>query len=357
MKVALLFILISFANFAQEVVPFVDFNRYFKSFQDGNFRQIEFQPVRDFTGGDEFVAYTDTKGNLRIFDGDEVTDLSNMYLEYKVSDHLLAWKIGPTVNMWDDGKLTTLTYFGRNYIVKDSLIVFEDLRYNSMKVYWKGVVSTLYTMVDNLDMPVFIGENMVAFKDNGNYYKIFWNGKIYDLGIWNGPIEFQGGTDVIAFNDPTTRTFAVFDKGAFVDIESFYMKKYKAGRNFIVYEDLNGNLNYYKNGNKVQLSNFSSNMWEVKDDLVVWSENSFVYAYENDTKVKVCNYRPEDFLLKNNVFAFRNLMGGVSALVEGTLYDVTNLSDSDYEIYGNSVLVKLFNNSVIVLNEGKKFEN
>ena len=80
------------------------------------------------------------------------------------------------------------------------------------------------------------------------------------------------------FTDPINRTFAIFDKGEFLDVESFYMGKNKAGRGFIVYEDLNGNLNYYGNGNKVQLSNFSAKIWEVKDDIVVWSENSYLYT-------------------------------------------------------------------------------
>ncbi len=344
-------------SFSQNVIPFVDFNNYFKSFQDNNFKIVEFQQIVEYKAGDEFVAYIDNKGNLRLYDGTSPKDLTNLTVEYKVSDHLLGWKVAGTINMWDAGKMRTLTYNGRSFEVRDSIIVYEDLRYNTVNAFWKGSVYPLYTVVDDLYMPVFVGENIVAFRDNGNFYKIFWNGTIYDLGVWNGAIEFQGGTDIITLNDPTNRTFSVFDKGEFIDVESFFMGKYRAGRGFVVYEDLNGNLNYSGKGHKQQFSNFSAKFWEVKDDLVVWSENSYVYVFFNNEKIKVSNFIPTDYQLKNNVFAYRNIMGGVSAIVDGVNYEITNQPDSQYDIVGSSVIVKLFNSAYIILKKGIKYNS
>ena len=340
---------------AQRVIPFVDFNYYFRTFENDNFRQLEFQQIKEYKGGDDFVAYIDTRGNLRVYDGKERKDISNMNVVYKTSDHLMAYSIGPTLNMWDDGELQTLTYFSRNYEVKDSIIVFEDTRFNTVSVYWNKQIYQIYQMTGELNMPVVIGDNIVAFKDNGNYFKVFYQGRIYDLGVWNGTIDFEAGCDMLCFNDPTTRTFALFENGQFLDVESFYMKKYKAGRGFLVYEDLNGNLILYKKGEKQTLSNFSPSFWEVKDDLVVWGENSFIFAYQNDQKIQVANFTPKDYLLKNNVFAFRNIMGGASALVDGKVVELSNQPNCEFQIYGNSVLVTLFNRSYIVYSKGRKF--
>ena len=352
----LLFVLLEQVSYGQKVAPFVDFNNYFRTFENDNFRQLEFQPIKEFKAGDDLIAYIDTRGNLRVYDGKERKDISNMNIQYKISDHLLAYNIGSTLNMWDAGKLRTLTYFGRNYEVKDSMIVYEDTRFNTVNVYWNKEIYTLYTLTGDLYMPESIGDNIVVFKDNGNFYKVFWRGQIYDLGVWSGTIEFQSGCDIVCFNDPTTRTFAIFENGEFLNVEQFYMKKYKAGRGFIVYEDLNSNLILYKNGESIQLSNFSANFWEVKDDLVVWGENSFVYAFQNGKKIQTSNFTPKDYLLKNNVFAFRNMMGGVSALMEGKVQEITLQQNAEYEIYGNLVLVKLFNKSYIVFKNGRKFE-
>jgi hypothetical protein len=88
----------------------------------------------------------------------------------------------------------------------------------------------------------------------------------------------------------------------------------------------------------------------------VWGENTYVYAYQNGKKLQLTTYTPKDYVLKNNVFAFRNQMGGVSALMDGKVYEITNQMNAEYEIYGNSVLVKLFNNSYIVFKNGRKYE-
>ncbi len=341
---------------AQQVIPFVDFSNYFRTFQNDNFRVLEFQRIQEYKAGDDLVAYIDNRGNLRVFEGGAPKDLSNMNVEYHVSDHILAWNVGPTINVYEEGHLETLTYFGGEYIVKDSMVVYQDLRYNTLNVYSKEKKYTIQTSTGTLEMPVFVGENILAFRDNGNFYKVWWNGTVYDLGVWNGTIDFSGGTDILAFNDPTTRTFAIFENGEFLDVEIFWMPSYQCGRGFIAYEDRNGNLIHYSKGKKTELSNFKSSFFEVKDDLVVWGENTFVKAYQNEKVITVTNFRPKDHLLKNNVYAFRNIQGGVSALVDGKVVELTTQQDAGYEIYGNAVLVSLFAKTYIVYVNGRKFE-
>ena len=340
---------------AQPVVPFVDFNNYLRVFENDNFQTIEFQPIISYQAGDEFVAYIDNRENLRIFNGKERKDITNLNIKFSISDHLLAYNVGTTLNMWDAGKLRTLTYFVRDYVVKDSIIVYEDTRYNSVNVYYNKQTYVLYTVAGSLYMPTTIGDNIVAFKDNGGFYKVFHRGQIYDLGVWNGEIDFKTGCDILCFNDPTQRSFALFENGNFYDVESQYMKKYVAGRGFIVFEDLNGNLWHYKDGEKTELTNFSPSFWEVQDDMVIWGENNYVFSFYQGEKIEVCNYIPKDHLLKNGVFAFRNIAGGVSALVNGKIEGITLQKDTEYSIHGNIVLVKLFNKSYIVLKDGQKF--
>ena len=71
MKIVLSFLVLIqiITGFAQPVVPFVDFNNYFRVFENNNFRTIEMQPIISYQAGDEFVAYMDNRENLRIFDG------------------------------------------------------------------------------------------------------------------------------------------------------------------------------------------------------------------------------------------------------------------------------------------------
>ena len=320
--IVLLSILCTTFSIGQSIVPVIDFNFYFKNFQDGFFRQIEIQLIEEFKSGDNLVAYVDFRGNLIVYDGTNKVAISNMKVEYEVSDKLMTWKIGETLNMWDENGKRTLTFNVRNYWVKDDIVVFE---------------------------------NIVAFRDNGNFNKVFWNGRIYDIDVWHSAFNFEGGTDILAFNDPVNGTFAVFDSGQFLDVEEFHMDSYKAGRGFVAYENQNGDLMYYTNGKKQKLSNFGANSWEVKDDVIVWTENSFFYGFVNGEKVEIARYIPADYELKNNTIVYRNMMGGVSAFIDGNAVDITSQMNSSYSIHGNSVLVELFNRSYILFADGKKY--
>ena len=47
-----------------KVAPFIDFNNYFRSFENENFRTIEFQAIDSFKVGDELVAYMTMKSKF-----------------------------------------------------------------------------------------------------------------------------------------------------------------------------------------------------------------------------------------------------------------------------------------------------
>jgi hypothetical protein len=357
---SLLFILATYASLAQGVVPMKDFNNFFVSFQDGFFQTIELQPVIEYKAGDELVAYVDTRGNLRLYDGKSRKDVTNLTTEFQVSDHLMAYYISGSLRAYDSGKFLRLTNFARGFAVRDSIIVFEDTQYKSLNVNYKGVSTQLTTFseLDFLKMPTSIGENIVIYRDNALNTFAFWRGNTYEIGNFNEEIiNYNIGTDVFCFNDPYNQSFVVFQNGKFTDVENLKVNKYKSGRGFIVYEDINGNLIYFSNGEKIQLSNFSASFWDVRDDLVVWSENSYVFAYSNGKKIQIANFIPETYLIKNNIYAFKNIYGGVSALVNGKVEELTNNVDSEFEIFGNKVLVKLFNKTNLVFSEGKKYSN
>jgi len=164
--------------------------------------------------------------------------------------------------------------------------------------------------------------------------------------------DLKSGTDIVAFNDPNSRTFAVFDKGNFIDIDNQWAKKYKAGRGFVVYEDINGNLMEYRNGQTRELASFPSK-WDIVDDIVVFENNGFTYSNVNGTITQAANFKIEEYKIKNATLVYRNLQGGLTAVIDGKVIELTNLPNAEFEIYGNSILIKLFNNTFIVYQHGK----
>lgn len=354
----LLFFMVICAGFVQaQLAPFIDFSGYFRTFYKTNFRQIEFQPIVSYEAGDQMIAYVDMRGDFKVYDGEKSELITNQIVQYKLSDAQLAWNIGPTLFALSKGKKRMLTTFAGRYEVSDSLIVFEDTRFNTVNVFYNDEIIQLSQMTGDLMMPQFIGDNIIAFKDFGDMYRIFWQGRTYELGIWTmNEINFKAGRDLVCFNDPTHQSFAVFEAHEFHDLEPFFVSKYKAGWGFCVYEDLNGNLKHYKNGVVTELSNFGASYWEVKDDVVIWAENSFYYTFYEGEKIQLTNYKPADLEIKNGIIAFRNIMGGVSAFMNGRVHEITNQPEASYKIYGDLVLVELFNKTFVVYRNGKKYE-
>lgn len=349
---------ISVTTFSQGVVPTIDFNNFLVSFENGFFRQIEVQPVSNLKAGDELMCYLDTRGNLRIYDGKERKDITLLNADYKVSDHLMGYEIAGALRVWDAGKIYSLTNWAMDFEVRDSIVVYQDRRFSSVNVYWNKQMIPIMTLLNEVKLPTSIGENLLVFNDNSNAYHIFWRGKNYEIGSYNDEkLNFNIGTDILCFNDPYSQSFVVFQEGSFTNVESMPTRNYKSGRGFVTYQDINDNLFYYSNGEKFQLSNFSPSFSDTKDDLTIWGENNYLFAYVNGEKKEVSNYIPKDYKLKNNIYAFRNIMGGVSALIDGKLEEITNFQDAEYEIFGNQVLVKLFNRSSIVFSKGRKYTN
>src|SRR5690606_8188981 len=116
------------------------------------------------------------------------------------------------------------------------------------------------------------------------------------------PIKFAAGTDILCFNDPTMNTFVVFENGEFMDVEPQFAQSYKSGRDFIVYQDINGNLMHYAKGKKSLLSNFPKT-YDVVDDVVYFIENGFPHTFYNGEKTRIYNNIPADYKLKNKVIA------------------------------------------------------
>ena len=318
---------------------------------------LEMQRITSFDAGDNIVSYIDNRGNFKIYNGETVQQISIQEVNYKHSDFLVAWKIGSGIFSYDNGVKKMLTLFGGDFIVKDSLIVFQDTRFKTLNVLYRGQITQLMQQTGDMSMPECIGENIIGYKDNGDVYRIFWNGKLFEVGGTQLEITFQAGTDILCFNDAINKTFAVFEKGNFMDIEGMYVKNYKAGRGFIVYEDQAGNLWKYQNGQKTNISDFNSGIWDVKDDVLLWNENNLFFTYYNGEKKNVCNYKPDDYVLKNNVIAFRNAQGGVSVNINGKNTVLTNQKDALYTIYNSNVLVELFNKSFLFFSEGNILTN
>lgn len=342
----ILFILVliySFIGVSQEVFPYVDNIGYMRSFQDGKSVQIEYLEPRDVKYSEKIIAFIDNKRDFFVFDGKKKEFLASIVNGYEIGYNLCAWNTGPILSVWDNGKKMELTRFGRHYQVTDSLVVFEDLRDNAIRVYYKDSIYDLFYSVDQPRFPQAVGSNSVAFVGNGNIHFAFIAGRILEIGVINDRVTYSAGANKIAFNDPFNQSFACVHPTEIVDLESIMIQDYQAGWDIIAYRDLNDQLMLYQNNSVIELSNYSARNYQVFRDMVVWNEAGLLFVYDGKLKKKfeVANYIPEDFKVRDGIVAFRNLNGGVSVYDQGEIKVISNLQNAPFEVNGNTVRVQV----------------
>lgn len=349
------FAMLSFGQY-EGILPFETQNGYFKIFYKGAFQQLEYQKVKSFQSGDNIVGYVDTKGDLKVYSNGKSANLAPLQNGYIVSDNFLVMNVGNVVSAWSQGKGITLTNYGDKYIATDSLVVFEDTQRNAINVYYNGQIIPLYAVIGDLNMPKNVGDNTILYNSVGMYY-VFYHGKSFELDSWQEGVLYDCGRDIVAFNDPVSYTFAIFENGQFMDLDSFHAKEFKCGIQCVTFVDNNGNLQYYSHGEKKTLSNFSPDYWEAKDYMVAWGENSYFYVWDGKNKIQAATYKPEKWIIKNNVVAFKNQMGGVSCVINGKVVSLYTGPTLDFDVRGSSVIISLPNFTFLVYYNGKKYNS
>lgn len=338
---------------AQDVFPYIDNIGYMRSFQDGKAIQIEYLEPMDVKYSEKMIAFIDNKRDFFVWDGEKKEKLSNLVNGYQIGYNIVAWNTGPILNVWDSGEKMELTRFAKNYQVTDSLVVFEDVRDNAIRVYYSGEIFDLFYSVDRPVFPKAVGSNSVAFVGNGDVHYAFVSGKIVEIGVINDKVHYSAGANKIAFNDPFYQSFACAHATEVVEVERIMIQDYKAGWDLVAYRDLNDNLKCYMNDDIIDLSNYNAREYKVFRNMVVWNETGQLFAFDGKRKYEVANYIPEEYKIRDGIVAFRNLNGGVSVLDNGEIKVVSNLQNAPFEVNGRTVRVQVNRGNFLFYRDGE----
>ena len=72
----LLFFISSFYSFSQNLSAYNDYRNYFQAFDNGEFRQIDYLPVKSFQVGGAAIAYVDNSNEFRIYSDEQKFDIT-----------------------------------------------------------------------------------------------------------------------------------------------------------------------------------------------------------------------------------------------------------------------------------------
>ncbi len=352
---SLLLIVSPFLVDAQNITAFSDVNGKLYQFDSGQIKMIEYQKVSDLQIANNYIAYKDSQGNYWVvWDGEKVR-ISQGPTNLFESNNLLVATYTSMLKVVDQGKVITLTSFVNSFSSGDSLVVFQDRIGGNLKYYYQGKTIEFAQVIGDISFsPEQIGENVFAYDDGAGNFYAFSNHKFYLLFSANQYPLFSSSLNVIAYNDLENNSFSIFKKGEIVDIESEYALKYKAGHDFVYYQDQSETEKVYFNGESNELG-YDLQELAVYDSIITFKEADYFKIWYKDEIYTIYNTTVNKPQIDGGIVAYRNNNNGVSAFVRGKEIEITKQSVSDFWLNGNTIVLKLSPSSYAVWWRGKLY--
>lgn len=356
MRMLLCLILFVFPTFgySQDLNAYQDYRDYFYIYDDGEEREFEQFPVRSLSIGDKCVAYIDHKNHLKVYYDGVMHDLSNVQENFILTDNLMVYKYDDQLFVFDHGQRTLLSILTSRFAVGDNMVAFYDKREERLKAYYDG---TIYELEDALvNMPIHnfkVSEDIIAFINNHNYLKVFYEGEVNEVTYYAGKIKYAVGGDLLAYVDYSMNTFYVYDEGELIPLEYFEPMSFAMGDGFIVYTDHTGTFKYYSNKSKVTIASYEPDFYKVKDDIVLYSDQGYFKVYYQHQIYTLEKYIPSSYQIDHKAVAYEDVNGRLQLFYEGKEKTVSYEDVTEFRLAGNTLYYKLGQHNVRIFSMKK----
>ena len=349
-------VLFAHSTFAQNLAAFHDYRKYFMVFDNGQTKAIDHLPAQSFQIGGNCIPFISNTGEFNVYFKGEVQTLAERYVsKYFATRNLLVYFLYDQLYVFDNGKTHMLSSNVKNYAIGDSLVAYYNENTRSSHVYYNGKVTDLERSLVGSPIKEFkAGDNVFAyFNDNTKYFKIFYNGELQDIMQSNDLVRFEAGRNIIAYIDEARNSLHAFYKGEIFDLEDFKPKSFKVGDDMLAYVDNLGDFKVFTNGEVQTISSFEPEVYNVKDSLVVFSEQGYFKVFYNGEIYELENYIPEDFQMQESTIAFIGLNGWLKAFSNGKYFTVTNDLVKMFMVAYNLIYVNTTVKTVKIYYNGK----
>jgi hypothetical protein len=249
-----------------------------------------------------------------------------------------------------------LTSNAQTFGVGDSLVVFQDLIGGYLKYYYQDEVREVAMIVGNYPLGMGdVGANVFVYKDNAGNASVFWHGQFYPVLSANEMPAFSAGQDVVAFNDPQTGTFTVFDNGYLLDAAPQHALMHKCGNNFVYFQDAGGMHKVYREERVMDLPYDIQNI-VVRDSIITFNDIGFTKVWYNEEIYQIYNENVQEPQIDGGIMAYPNKWGGVSAFVRGKELEITRQRVEEFRLHGNTIVLKYSRSAYSVWWNGKMYD-
>lgn len=334
----------SFPFAAQNMAAYSDYKNYFFVFDDGAATELEYLPVKSSRVGGNAVAYVDNNGNFKVFNKGKITTLSETTVSnYVASDYLVSYSSYQFLYVFDNGRDIQLSkYAVPSYSTGDSVVAFLDSRAYALKVYYNGNITSLEEGSDPPVLNFVVGDNVVAYINYLNEFKVFYRGKSIKLATVSRSLPYKAGKDILAYyND--NYGFSIFHKWLIYDMEKFQPKSFAVGDGMAAYVTPNEEFKVFYDGKMKLLGSFEPTFYNVSDSLVVYNDAQKFKVFYKGTVYTLENFIPTEYYLDLSTIAYLDQQGRLKTFHSGKTEMVTHSAVDEFHLYRNVISYRVLN--------------
>jgi hypothetical protein len=351
----IVFLFSSFQSWSQNLSAYNDYRNYFQAFDNGEFRQLEYMPVKSFKTGGHGIAYIDNTNEFRIYADQQKFDITyGGTLSYFTTDYLIAYRVGKVLSVFENQHAQNLSYYCSIYAINDSLLGFFDESNYNFSVFYQGNVIALESSMLEPPKSMKTGSNTLAFINQSNFFRVFYHGIIYPLDNI-APLAYQAGSDLVAYVDDYDQNFHLFYKGDTASIETFAPDSFKVGFGTMAYVDNLGNFRVFYEGATRRLLSYRPDFFQLKGYTVLYAfNNNFNVFYKGEVHT-LEDYIPADFQMANEGVAYIDVSGRLKLFLSGKTYTISYEIINKYELNGNVLTYSVGTNTTKFFWNGKNY--
>ena len=277
---------------------YCDYYNHFYVFDKGNNIQVESNPVDSIKTGDDYIAYINQAGNLRVYyNGQTETVEEDIPTAMIATANALVYKMNQRLMIYKHGKKTQLASWVVSFYAADSIVTWQEERSMDVMAYQNGEIKTVeggnsVKAINNGQT----GKNLFAYNDMNNQFKIFYNNLVYDTKSSNIR-EYSCGLNTVAFIDRFNNTFNVFYKGEVTMLSEQAPKSFAVADNMVCYIDPNGSFMIYLEKKIIQLESYTPTIQNSRDNIIEYYYEPELKIIYDATKYKVDKFIPQQTIL------------------------------------------------------------
>ena len=341
---------------AQNLTAFHNYRDYFCVFDNGLIKLVEYLPVESYQIGGNAIAYIDNFYNLKVYNEGKIIKLNvGLNIKYFATDYLVAYSVAKQLYVFDNKRIKTLSYWVDCYGVSDSLIAFFDHYGYTFNIYYKGEIFILEDAMDEHSVKEFkTGDNILAYINYNNYFKIFYMGKTTSVMLLDEPLIYDAGKNIVAYIDELTFTFKVFYKGNFYELETFHPNSFQIGDDMVAYLDNTNYLKVFYDNKTITIILYEPVFYYVFDSILISSDKEYFNVFYKGKKYVLENYIPDSYQVDYSSIAYIDELGRLKVFYKGKTKILTSFEElNDYKLSRNTVWYNLDVNTNKVFNNGK----